>query len=183
VGFEFIIFPAAGLVTLLVLLGFAWFARAQRDHDAEIQGAWRSYAKRHGAVVQGRSVESRGGEGWGIHAIWTNGKRSTRMTIRRQIPRVGELRVAPKPAVPTHTPTGDPAFDAYFTVVVATPHADHWLLSTSTRRALAQFNMGQFIEYAYKKGVLSLTWEGWETNTARLDEARRLLESADTPVP
>jgi hypothetical protein len=178
-GLEFIALPAAGLVVLCVALAFFLIHQSQNHERDSLVVVWGSYARQRGAKLEGSQIVSRdpAGESWAIQAIHHHGERCTKASLRIAVPLLGEVRVVgvPNLAGSNHEGSGDPVFDAYFSIMTASSVASLQVLDANMRRALARFHMNQLRELRYARGSVSVVWSGWETNAARLDEAMALL--------
>jgi hypothetical protein len=178
-GIEFIVFPAAGLVLLSVILAFFLVDQSRKHEKDALVAAWGSFARQRNGTLAGNQVVSRNraDDWWSIHAIYRRGERCTKASRRIAVPVLGEVSVLglPNVAGSNREGSGDPVFDAYFSIMTPASVASRQVLDAHARRALARFHMKQLREFTYSRGIVSVVWSGWETNAARLDEALALL--------
>ena len=165
------------LMTPFVLAAFVafWFVNA-RDHE-ELARSWGAYARARDldfAPPEGewpnrsaaRISWASGDATLRITTVGREAKVRTRLVVRPRATLLGSLRwICEEGAAPrvrtAERPTG-------FT---------ERLVSERVRRALLELRQRDRVTLSYRRGMLTVEWQGGERNAARLDAARRLGEA------
>lgn len=179
-----------------VVLGYLVRYRVEHVEKGALEATWERLARGRGYGF----VPARGDwpNATAAHLVWVepsgarqrlevvlrDGVACTRLTSRPGALLLGHVIVSTRDRNRTllATHTGDAAFDRVLFARERPRGFAERVLSKEVRRRLAAFRMGADVTLRYRRGELSLVWEGVEENPARIDEARALLALAAEEV-
>jgi len=180
----------------VVSVGFFLFYRVKAHEKSQLEAVWERLGRARGytfvaaegewpnaSAARLEWVESSGAR-QRLDVVLREGATCTRLLSRPGALLLGHVIVSTEDKNRTlfAATSGDAAFDRVLFVRERPRGFASRLLSGAVRRRLAAFRMGGYVALRYRRGDLSLVWEGGEENPARIDEARALLALAADEV-
>lgn len=172
------------VVTPIVGLAFAglYWSRA-RDRE-RLAGVWQSYARARGLAFGAPTGDwpnrtppiirwSEDGVAYRIEARGAEAKVTTCVIARPAVAAFGELLVT-RPDGEAALKEGAEPLGSRLVVSTHPAGLAGRVLTDPVKRALLGFDLGS-LSLIYRRGEVSLRWEGGEENDARLDEASRVV--------
>ena len=179
-----------------VSVGFYLHYRVKDEQKGQLETAWERLGRSRGytfvpaegewpnATAARLEWTERSGSRQRLEIVLREGTTCTRLLSRPTSLLLGQVIVSTldKNRTLSAASTGDAAFDRVLFVRERPQGFSARVLSVEVRRRLAAFRMGGYVALRYRRGDLSLVWEGGEANPARIDEARALLSLAAEEV-
>lgn len=189
-GYDFLVIALMVLSVVAAIVIVVARDRLRRRDEGGVSSVWAEYARANGFTFvapsgewPGRTVPrlvSADGE-LQIVLVREGETVLTRMELRPHESLLGRLHVTTQSPAPNlaQVSLAQEKLDPALAVFSRPPQLAESVVTTDVARALSGFRMGGDLSFEYERGRIVLEWRGGERNGARLDEARRVLETID----